>query len=287
MKYLLYIGLLMLLAIKLPAQQEVFKVTKHLERTFSSNVKSVEVSGEKALITIEGWTNDFTKIEVKSISRNQVKKIAEADLRCIKTEMSQTSAIVTAKNYFEGKSSLITSNLSVEYHIKVPANVSLVIHNLYGKVVAQHLGNKLSLTISFSSVDINSITGATDIQAKYSEITGAVIKGLFSCNTEKTDIKLIGVNAPTHIVSKYGEVSLTLVSNQHGVSVNSQRAKVSVILPNQPFNFDLKNRFSEIILPGQAAVKTDIYEKRVDEKAATINITTSYCPIIISKENKP
>jgi len=269
------------------AQQEMYKVSKLLSQNYSQEVRSIDISGEKATIEVEGWSNNYIEVRIRMISRNPIKKSAENDLQYIKTDLQQVESTLRIRNYFDGKNSLITSNLSVEYTLKVPFAVSVSVKNLYGKVSLKQLTSQIKTAISFGSLEMESLNGTINITSKYSTINGNAIGGSVTCITEKTDVNLKGVNVPIAIESKYGEIDLSLFSNQYPVIINSQRARISITLPDKPYNYKLKTLYSEISVPGKALIKDDFYEKVVEGSVGILDITTSYCPIIITKEEKP
>jgi hypothetical protein len=266
------------------AQQEVYKVSKLLSKNYSKEVIAINISGEKASIELEGWESDFIEVRIRMISRNPIKKSAENDIQYIKTDLQQVGSTLRIRNYFDGKSAQITSNLSLEYTIKVPSGVSVSVKDLYGKVSLKQLTNQIQTDISFGSLEMESLNGTINITGKYSTIEGNTIGGSFTCTAEKTDINLKGVNGSVAIESKYGEIGLSFFSNQYPVTINSQRTKILIALPDKLYNYKLKTLFSEISLPGIEVIKDDFYEKFIDEKVGTLDITTSYCPIIITKE---
>jgi|GEM_PF-472338 len=283
MRKLVYIlaFVLLLAGLKSVAQQEVYKVSKLIDRDFTQEVKEVEIIGEKATIEIEGWNKNYIDVQIRMISRNPMRKNAEIDLQYIKTDLIQTGSTLRMKNFFEGKSSQITSNLSVEYIIKVPSTVSLTVSNLYGKLMVRNSSNQIQLDVSFGSIELESVNGKINVLSKYGDITGDKIEGSISCTAEKTDINLKEVNAPVKIKSKYGEIALSLTSNQYPVIINSHRTKLLLTIPDKPFNYKLKTLFSEIDLPDKTVIKDDFYEKKINDTVSTLELSTSYCPIII------
>jgi hypothetical protein len=269
------------------AQQEVYKVSKLLSQNYSQEVKSIDISGEKATIEVEGWSNNYIEVGIRMISRNPIKKSAESDLQYVKTDLQQVGCTLKIRNYFDGKNSMITSNLSVEYAIKAPFAVSVSVKDLYGKVSLKQLTDQIQTDISFGSLEMESLNGTINITSKYSTVNGNAIGGSVTCTVEKTDVNLKGVNAPISLESKYGEIDLSLYSNQYPVTIISQRTKISITIPDKLYNYKLKTLYSEIIMPGMTVIKDDFYEKIIDEKVGTLIIITSYCPITIVKEEKP
>jgi hypothetical protein len=266
------------------AQQEVFKVSKPVTYNFTNEVKYIEITAEKATVSTEGWEKNHIEVQVTVISRNANKKIAEADLKVIKTTVNQIGSNLFLKNYFEGKNTTIGSNLSVEYHLKVPSNIALKITNLFGRVYINNHAGLLMVNVSYGTAELIEISGTTKLTSHYCSVSGNKITGKFNCNAEKSDISLNAMQALVNMESKYGEIMLSLSPNPQNVTINSQRSKVTVNVPNSAFNYKLKTIHSEIYLPGQLKSFGDFYENSNNKNASLINISTSYCPITIIQQ---
>lgn len=281
--YLLVVVLLLIGKTSL-AQQEVFKVSKPLQYHYSHEIQKIELLAEKAAISIIGWDKNYIEIQVIQVSRNSNKKTAESDLKYVKVAVRQVDNKLFLKNYFEGKNTTVGSNLSVEYHLRVPKSIEFKIKNLFGRIEASKLSSPLGIDVSYGSVELTAINGNVVLTSRYSTIVADQLSGKFVCNAEKSDLTLKSVQAQLDIKSKYGEIALDLVSNQYNVNVNSQRSKITVSIPNKAFNYKLKTLHSEIILPGSIRLKTDFYENISHKDVVIINLSTSYCPIVINQQ---
>lgn len=286
MKKLAYIliGVLLLIVSTAKAQQEVFKVSKPIKHTYSHEVKNIEIKAEKASITVEGWDKKQIDVQVTLVSRNANKKMAETDLKFIKTSIAQTGSNLFLKNYFEGKNTTIGSNLSVEYHLRVPRDIALNITNLFGKVFVNNYAGLLTVTISYGAAELIEISGNTQLTSHYSTVSGNKISGKFNCKAEKSDINLNAVQALVNMESKYGEIMLCLSPNPQNVTINSQRSKVTMNVPNTALNYKLKTLQSEVFLPRNTKLTSGFYENTNNKNATLINIATSYCPITIIQQ---
>ena len=266
------------------AQQVVHKVSKQVSKKYPAEINELTLIGEKAAITIIGWDKNFIEIKVSFISRNTDRQKAVEEINFIKFEDQKKASELILKNYFDGKSTRITGNLSTEYQISMPRAISLNLQNLYGKIELRNLNNKISSTVSFGSIDLQNCNGAITIQNNYSNLTGNQIIGSLTCRAQKSDIKLINVDAEVNIESKYGEINLQLSGNQHPVDLNCHRSAVIVFIPKQAFNYQLKTLNNTITIPNKEVILTDQYQFEVAKNVSTININTSYCPINISYE---
>ncbi|MBN1925696.1 MAG: hypothetical protein JW798_07670 [Prolixibacteraceae bacterium] len=285
-KYILLFFML-IVSVCTHGQQQVFKVSKLINKTVSTKITTIEIISEKATVEIIGWDKNEIEIQMRLISRNPIQKKAKADLKYIRTELSEEEKHLFIRNYFDGKNSRITSNLSVEYQLYVPDGISLKIKNLYGKILLEKLNNPADIDLSFGSLSANKIKGNISGNLSYSTVTGNNIDGILNFKSEKTDINIDNLNATISIDARYGEISFSLLDNIKAVSMNCHRTKIDMQIPEKPFNYKLKNLYSEIKVPGLPTISYDEYQKQVSGENATLNISTSYCPITIKHKQHP
>lgn len=281
--YILFMVLLCY-SVSTKAQQIVHKVSKQIHKEYTIGINELEIIGEKSSITVIGWDKNYIDVEMVLISRNTDKKSAINDINFIKIEDKKSESKLLLKNYFDGQAKKLSSNLSVEYRIKLPVNVSLKIMNLYGKVELSNLNTNLSASTSFGTIELNNIKGKTEIQNMYSNFTGNLISGSLKCISEKSDIKLTNITSSVLIESKYGEINLQLIDNSYPIELNCLRSEVNITIPRQAFNYQLNTLNSTIKVPGKEQIETDQYQFETSKNASTLNINTTYCPIIINYE---
>lgn len=284
MKKPVYILLILLCcSAPLKAQQVVHKVSKTITREVSK-VHEFILTGEKADIVIEGWDKPGVHIEAVLISRNTLKDKAIAEIENIKVEFVQDDAKFWVKNYFSGKSSNITGNLSVEYRIKIPKDINVSVSNLYGKTQVNKLNNKLSVSVAFGSLQLHEIMGEINIHNRYSNIEGSGISGTLVCQSEKSDILLKEVASKISIKASYGKIDLSISNKPKPVEIDGSRCEVRLTLRDKKVNLRLNNLESTIRIFDGIESTSGKYQSMVYPAANEIIVSTTYCPITISYE---
>lgn len=266
------------------AQQVVQKVSRHSVNEYLGNIELLEIIGEKATIKLEGWEKNYIEVELLAVSRNTEKAKAIEEIKYIKTDAIKDDSKLLLKNYFNGESKKISSNLSVEYNIKIPKNSKLIISNLYGRVDLANLSSSVFVSVAFGSISIKNINGNMEIQNKYSNLSGDNISGSLICISEKSDINLSKISSAVNIESKYGEIKLQILDSNHPLEINSRRSSISITIPEQAFNYELNTSNSTITIPDKGSINAEQFISDNNKNATNLKIKTSYCPIIINHE---
>ena len=73
--------LFLAMSFSLYSQKQIHIITKTIKKEFKASDKTLIIIGEKSTITINSWDKDFYQIEIKLISKNPNKSLAEKDLK--------------------------------------------------------------------------------------------------------------------------------------------------------------------------------------------------------------
>ena len=85
------------------AQKKVHVLTKTIKKELKSADKTLVLRGEKSKINVSSWDNNFYFVEIKLISKNLNKNLAEKDLQIVKYQITETDKNYLLKNYFSSK----------------------------------------------------------------------------------------------------------------------------------------------------------------------------------------
>jgi hypothetical protein len=137
-----------------------FKVT---EKT------SVEVSNKYGKIHVITWDKDSVKFEANlRISASNYQKMVKLKDN-INFEFTATKSFVVAKTVFTSQSTIIsdfvdafipTNQVSINYMVYVPDNISLKIENKFGDIYMDDFNGSLELILSNGDLKANKLTGA-------------------------------------------------------------------------------------------------------------------------------
>lgn len=283
MKMFHYIALCLILqgAGNLAGQEVIHKASGSAERTFGKGISGVTVYGEKASVSVKGWSGSEVKVLFRPVSRNRDKEQAIADLKYIHYYVEKEGDRLVIRNSFKGKMEQITSNLSMEIEILMPASLPADITNLYGPVEIDNIAS-VSANVSFGSLSMTDIRSTCSITTRYSDIKLTSIHGRLVINAEKSDIRATALSAATEISCSYGKADLELTGTGPLV-IKGYRTTVDVTVNEfEKYQYNLKAPQGKINLPQGKQIRNGPVEIQHANPAGLIDVTTSYCDITIS-----
>lgn len=275
------LSLLILATGNLAGQDMVHKASRVYERTFGKEVTALAVYGEKAAVTVREWNGTGVKVLLRPVSRNSDKEQAIADLKYIQYYAEREGNRLVIRNSFRGKLEQITSNLSIEIEVFMPASLKAEITNLYGPVVISGLAD-VAASVSFGSLSVTDVNSTCIITARYSNTELISIRGSLDINSEKSDIRARALSAAASIKCTYGKVDLELAGTGP-LTVRGNRTTVNVSVDRfESYGYILNARQGKVILPGGRQAGKDAVEIRQQGQTGLVDVTTSYCDITIS-----
>lgn len=277
------LALLLLASGSLAGQDMVHKASGAYERSFGKSVSRVSVYGEKASVTVKGWSSPEVKVVLRPVSRNSDREKAVADLKYIKYYVEKEGDRLVIRNSFMGKLDQITSNLSIVIEIFLPSSVPAEITNLYGPVVISNL-NDITATVSFGSLAITDVGSECIITARYSDMELTSLRGSLAVRSEKSDILARELSAASTLDCSYGTASLEF-SGTAPLTVKGHRTTVEINVDDfRRYSYNLNAPQGKVILPGGGQAEKDKAEIRHPGNAGLIDVTTSYCDITITSK---
>ncbi len=283
MTILRYISLcLILLATgNVAGQGTVNKASRVEEKTFAKEISRVSVYGEKASVSVKGWSSTEVKVLLRPVSRNLDKEQAKDDLKYIQYYAEKEGDRLVIKNSFKGKLEQITSNLSMEIEVFMPASVPVEVTNLYGPVVISSIAG-VTANVSFGSLSVTDISSMCSITARYSNIELTSAGGNIDIKSEKSDIRARALSATTTIDCSYGTADLEFTGTGL-LLVKGYRTTVTVSVDEfEKHRYSLEARQGKVILPGSRQAGSGPLEINHPGTAGLIDLTTSYCNLTIS-----
>ncbi len=276
-------SLVLLATCNLAAQEVMQKASKTEERNFGKGISKIYVYGEKASVTVRGADVSEVKVLLRQVSRNKNKEQAVADLKYIHYSAEKEGDILVIRNSFRGEPGKITSNLSMEIEIIMPASLPVEITNLYGPVEAGHLAS-LTAGVSFGSLRLSDITSEMRVTTRYSDMELTSIRGSADIIAEKSDILMTALEAATVIKCSYGTADIEL-AGAGPLVVKGYRTAVNISL-DEPgkYQYALKAPQGRIIMSDGKQYRNQPVGIIPQFPAGLIDVTTSYCDITISKK---
>lgn len=281
MKINLFISLILSLIVWTTASQElVLRATKSMDYRFV-DCSSLMIQGEKATIRIIGKAQQSVDLKVSLVAMHKNQSTAVNDLNYIRIETKKNGTQLVIKNYYESKNRKIESNLSVVYELTVPEHLAIQLYNLYGSVTLQNLRGTKSAELAFGRLELQSISGVTQIQLKYSNLSAGDVAGQLTGTLAKSDAVLTKHSASAELSMSYGALTASILPDSKTFRVVGNRTEITVELPSAEYAMDLQTLHSQVEINGKKA------GSRYRSTSTTSNkliVSTSYCPIKIQSQ---
>ncbi|HNT94396.1 MAG TPA: hypothetical protein PKJ71_11945 [Bacteroidales bacterium] len=265
----------------LAGQEILHKASGTDERSFTKGISMITVFGEKASVTIKGWSSSEVKVLLRPVARNRNRDQAIADLKYIRYSAETEGNKLVVRNSFKGQMEQITSNLTMEIEIYMPHSVPAEITNLYGPVDIMNL-NTVTAIVSFGSLKVDKISSECMITTRYTDMELSSIRGVLVVNAEKSDILTTDLNASTTINCSYGEAAIGL-AGKGPFTVRGYRTAIEINVENfENYSYNLKAPHGRVLLPEGEEAGSEAVELTHRAPAGLIDVSTSYCDITIS-----
>jgi len=183
----------------------------------SAEVKRLDINNSHGDVNVSKYDGDSIKIEavilVKSNDEVHAAGIAENVVEVIEGE----TTVISTKN----ESLLLTDNeqVSVDYYIKVPKELTYDIKNKFGETVLENLEGDIKLESSFGQIKVKDTTGDVQIENSHSEIQVRNITGRVEINNEHGNIFYSNKDISSQdiiLISKFGSITAELANDQQG-----------------------------------------------------------------------
>ena len=276
------------------AQQKVQVVTKSITRSFvGANRLNPIINAEKATIIINGWDKNELKLVIKLISKNIIRKRAEADLDILKYTIKENDQSIQVSNFFDNNGNYkgVSSNLIASYEIWCPQDSHIQVTNLYGEITIKGFTGEVTLKSGFCQVLLSRVNGKAIIISSYDNLSMEHTNVNCTITGDKTDFNLTDVAGNYNIKAQYGSIVVEPATGLSQLVVDALRTSVKVSTLNfDEFNYDLKTSSENIIVPGKyrkmAIVKANdkSFNYKQPKIQNTIRVTTTNCPIEINQK---
>ncbi len=167
---------------------------------------------------IEGWDQD--KISVKIIKRGPEAKLSQIRIlkgsgkqkAFIKTSIASSASSRFPLSWFYGTSAL--KGIEVNYHIKVPRNIAIIIKSNNGEVTVKNMQNLIAIKASCSTVAVHNSTGGLNIVLEKGDITANAVKGPITIQAQKSDIEIRNAGSSVAIDLCEGDIMTNTIQGQ-------------------------------------------------------------------------
>jgi hypothetical protein len=289
-KLILTINLLIFLFCSLSAQNES-ETRNFIKSAPVSRETSLEISNKYGTVQITPWDKDSVNIraEVKAYASNHSKlnkmfngiTINITDSRSlIRAETEFTQSIGMLFESFKGMTSKLISydsRIEINYYVRVPEYINLIIDNKYGDIYMESITGDCSVTLSNGSFKANALEKGTTVKLAFCDVS------VNSITSGKIDASFSEVT-----IGETGELSVNSISSRFDIKkvgslrVDSRKDKfyldnVGTITGNSYFtDYNITNLSNELNLSTRYGnINADLIKKGFE----SVNINSGYTDI--------
>ncbi|MFD1144810.1 DUF4097 family beta strand repeat-containing protein [Larkinella insperata] len=285
------IFLLTFFAFPAAAQTRLQVVTKTVEKELAySSGQRVNLTAQKADITIKGWAKATVLVRIKLMARHPERDVAERELDYLKYDIELRNNVIDISNRFTipQRAGSVKGNLKAVYEIWLPTRSLLTVNNTFGDVNLSDLAGETVVKLEFGKLSINNLSGKTTITSEYGDIEASELAGTFAIKAEKAETVLRELGGNGRIQSRYGKVSIYPLTSLTVLNVQAARTEVSLFPRRmEDFQYEIETTYSTVQVPegygehlGQFINKRRFDYQPPGHKPA-ISVTNSYSPVIV------
>ncbi len=240
------------------------------------------LTGERAEIFCTTHQENTIDFEIEIISKNEDKKIAEADLDKMKLVDQVNGKKVSLRNYVElnRRETKPESDLKVIYHIKVPENCKVFISNYFGKTRVIALKSSLTINSKFSPVKLQNIAGNITINSNFGDISIDSIYGTVTLQTTRSDISIRNFSGLLDIHSDYATILLSKIYNLTKAAIHADKSNINLKTGDyNRYSYFISTTDSKIIKPDK--MHPDIFKEEETKTQLRFNAKTNKPQITI------
>ena len=219
----------------------------------AENINSLDIDNSYGNVKIEKYDGSSIKIDAVIVIKSNNETASALVEKLIEVSETQTLVIRTKNEGLTGNSNN-RHQLSVNYTVKVPKELSYNIKNRYGDTTMEKLSGDIIIQAGFGKIEIRDIEGDVQIENSFGEIRVRDITGKVEIENEHGNI----VYSNKEVNSK--DISL----------INKMGSITAEINKNQQGSFEAITRFGQISLDGFESSSPTEMENNKQEWIETI-----------------
>ncbi len=227
------VGLLLLFALQLSAQQ-TYKESKLFSKSYDyKQGETIRVTGERTFITISVWSEPKVQAEVEVVSRSNNQAQAKIDLEKVKVSFQKKGKTIYYNNALriQSEKDKPQSNLKTILHLYVPAFAIMNISSSFGEVIMEGDFEELLLTSQFSTIALENFDGKLEIDSKYDKIKCTETQGVIVFKGNRTDLTLNKPAGEIDLELEYGNLGIMQLDAQSILTASTHHSPIDLIFP--------------------------------------------------------
>ncbi len=270
---------------RLRAQQRVQVVTKTVEKELAYEPgETVRVEGEKAAITVTGWSGRGVKVVLKLVAKAPTQETARRELDFQRYILEKRKQTIYLKNYFvrpKGQKAL-NALLLAEYEIWVPRQATVEISSTYGNVYIKDKAGRTTVSVQYGNTTLDGVGGTGQYTSYFGDFTARNLGGTTRATLRHTKTSIEGLSGEADFDNTLSDMSLGGLREVKTLRINADKSDISLRVdrPAQ-YRCQFRTEFGEITppgaVPGQFVKKGDLTTwERGEEAQPLLAVKTTF-----------
>ena len=251
----LHIAFSLCLATMASGQVQVDVITKTIEQTYDYYPgDAILIKGEKATITVNSWTDNEVKVNLKLVAKARDTETAERELEFQRYIMEKKKGVISLANYYAIPSgSKLNSILIAEYELFVPVNARITMDNNYGNISMQGTTGRYVINNKFGKIVLDDVGGIGDVECYFGDFIATELSGQTTVRLNKSKTLIIGISGTLDLETNLGDVTISDPESIRSLEVKAAKSDVNFELSNDWVNygFDLQSEFGKVMFSSE------------------------------------
>lgn len=221
------------------------KYHSRFNKSFSINADGrdkIEINNEFGNVTVSRGSGDSVEIEAEIEIDNNDEEYAKNISESIISVDDGSPIVITAKpqEYYKGNGTI--RNVSIDYTVKVPENLSVYVKNSFGGIDIRSAPRSVNVENSHGSVNTNSIAGDLYIENSFASVNVNGVGGKAEVHNRNGSVIVKNVNGSLTVENEFASVKVSDIKGNAKITDKNGSVDAEKI----GGNLEIDNKFGSI-----------------------------------------
>ncbi|MEP7263956.1 MAG: hypothetical protein ABI772_05650 [Bacteroidota bacterium] len=225
-------------------------VTHEVVKTITNkNILSLYIDGNKANVTIKGWSKQETMVKFTFIAKHADKSVAENDVKSFAYTLEEAGSkleIGTTINHRKKKSGKTIMKCEIE--IFTPVSNDIRMENSFANITIENMNSGLDINAKYGTLNLNNITGSCEISCYYNDVTATNINIDLHADFQNSNFNADGVTNGTYsIKGNFCNTEMLNIESVKKINFKIDNGTIELqLLHPLPYKYDIRTQAGQI-----------------------------------------
>lgn len=212
---------------ELKAQEHIF--TKSIAKTINVENKAIIIDAEKANIIIEEIAGENFIVDIRFISKNSNKVLAEKQLEYLNHVINIKNREVFIKTFILiSANEELTGSIHTLYTLKIPKNKNISITNSLGDISINNIKGSFIINSKYGKINMQNITGEATIYAQIGEVIIKNSQLNFKLESKYISSYFNSCGGNYTVLANLGSINFTLNPNLSKLTIDASGTEINL-----------------------------------------------------------